>query len=96
MGTHSYVVEGLGCARALNSAPHGAGRKMSRGAARKTFTLEGLQQTMATAGVECRVRESIVDESPQAYKDVDVVIAEAAELVSVWHKLKPMLNIKGE
>jgi tRNA-splicing ligase RtcB len=96
MGTHSYVVEGLGCERALNSAPHGAGRRMSRGAARKEFTLEGLRKTMAEAGVECRVRDSIVDESPQAYKDIDVIISESRELVKVWNKLKPIMNIKGE
>ena len=94
MGTHSYVVEGLGNASAMNSAPHGAGRRMSRGAARKAFTIESLVQEMA--GIEANVRVSILDEHPFAYKSIDTVIEESSELVKPWFKLKPLLNIKGE
>jgi tRNA-splicing ligase RtcB len=94
MGTASYVVEGKGNVLALNSAPHGAGRVHSRSSARKTFTHEELQKAMV--GIEWRDSSAFLDEIPSAYKDIDVVMADAAELVEVKHTLRQLINVKGE
>jgi tRNA-splicing ligase RtcB (3'-phosphate/5'-hydroxy nucleic acid ligase) len=93
MGSASYVVEGRGNAASLNSAPHGAGRALSRSRARKTFTHAQLREAMA--GIEFRDTDAFLDEIPAAYKDIDVVIADAAELVSVRHTLRQLVNVKG-
>lgn len=93
MGTASYVVEGLGNPVALNSAPHGAGRNYSRTAARKTFTHDQLRTAMA--GIEFRDSEAFLDEIPAAYKDIDQVMADASDLVSVRHVLRQIVNVKG-
>jgi tRNA-splicing ligase RtcB len=93
MGTASYVVSGLGYPPALHSAPHGAGRAYSRSAARRTFTHEQLRAAMA--GIEFRDSEAFLDEIPQAYKDIDQVIADAAQLVEVRHTLRQLVNVKG-
>jgi tRNA-splicing ligase RtcB len=94
MGTRSYVVEGLGNAVALGSAPHGAGRRYSRSAARKRFTHEQLQAAMQ--GIEFRDTEAFLDEIPGAYKDIDQVMADAADLVTVRHTLRQVVNVKGD
>jgi tRNA-splicing ligase RtcB len=94
MGTASYVVSGKGFPPGLNSSPHGAGRAYSRSKARKTFTVEQLREAMA--GIEYRDTEAFLDEIPAAYKDVDVVMADAAELVEVRHTLRQIVNVKGE
>lgn len=94
MGTASYVVEGKGNTLALNSAPHGAGRAHSRSRARKTFTREQLRQAMV--GIEWRDSEAFLDEIPAAYKDIDVVMADAADLVTVRHTLRQIVNVKGD
>ncbi|WP_456284662.1 RtcB family protein [Microbacterium sp. JZ101] len=94
MGTASYVVEGRGNALALNSSPHGAGREYSRSAARRTFTREQLREAMA--GIEYRDTEAFIDEIPQAYKPIDRVMADAADLVSVRHTLRQLVNVKGD
>ena len=93
MGTASYVVEGRGNAVALNSAPHGAGRSYSRSAARRTFTHEQLRDAMV--GIEFRDSEAFLDEIPAAYKDIDQVMADASDLVSVRHTLRQIVNVKG-
>nr|WP_205709674.1 RtcB family protein [Kineococcus siccus] len=94
MGTASYVVEGKGNPVALNSSPHGAGRAFSRSAARKRFSLDDLRTAMA--GIEFRDSAAFVDEIPAAYKDIDQVMADAADLVSVRHELHQLVNVKGE
>jgi tRNA-splicing ligase RtcB len=94
MGTRSYVVEGKGNRLALNSSPHGAGRQFSRSAARKTFTRAQLDEAME--GIEWRHSDAFLDEIPGAYKDVDVVMADAADLVEVKHTLRQIVNVKGE
>ena len=94
MGTASYVVSGLGNPVALNSAPHGAGRAYSRSKARRTFTLDELRTAMA--GIEYRDTEAFLDEIPQAYKDIDQVMADAADLVEVRHTLHQIVNVKGD
>ena len=94
MGTRSYVVEGKGNAMSLSSAPHGAGRQFSRSAARKRFTHDELREAMK--GIEFRDTEAFRDEIPGAYKDIDQVMADAADLVSVRHTLRQVVNVKGD
>ena len=94
MGTASYVVEGLGNPMSLNSSPHGAGREYSRSAARRTFTHEQLREAMA--GIEFRDTDAFIDEIPQAYKPIDQVMADAADLVTVRHTLRQLVNVKGD
>jgi tRNA-splicing ligase RtcB len=94
MGTASYVVEGLGYAPSLNSAPHGAGREYSRSAARRTFTRDELRRAMR--GIEYRDTDAFIDEIPAAYKDIDVVMEDARDLVRVRHTLRQIVNVKGD
>lgn len=93
MGTGSYIVRGRGCEAAFNSASHGAGRRMSRGAARRTFTEADLAEQ--TRGVECRKDAAVVDEIPGAYKDLEAVMAQQTELVEVVAHLKQVVCVKG-
>jgi len=93
MGTASYVVVGRGDPVALRSAPHGAGRAHSRTQARKRFTQEQLREAMA--GIEYRDTDAFIDEIPAAYKDIDQVMADAADLVEVRHVLRQVVNVKG-
>lgn len=94
MGTASYVVAGRGNPLALRSSPHGAGRSHSRSAARQQFSHEQLR--VAMIGIEWRDSAAFVDEIPQAYKDIDQVMADAADLVEVRHTLRQLINVKGE
>lgn len=94
MGTRSYIVEGLENPKSFHSAPHGAGRKMSRGKARQTFTMEDFDKAMV--GIEHRKADVLLDEIPGAYKDIDQVIENAKELVKIEHTLKQILNVKGD
>jgi tRNA-splicing ligase RtcB len=93
MGTASYVVAGLGNPVSLNSSPHGAGRLRSRSAARREYTLEDLRAAMR--GIEYRDTDAFIDEIPAAYKDIDQVMADAADLVEVRHTLRQIVNVKG-
>jgi tRNA-splicing ligase RtcB len=93
MGARSYIVRGKGNPLAYCSCSHGAGRRHSRGAARRLFDLEAL--AAQTAGVECRKDEGVLDEIPGAYKDIDAVMAAQADLVSVEYTLKQVLCVKG-
>jgi tRNA-splicing ligase RtcB len=94
MGTASYVVAGRGNPESLESSPHGAGRVYSRTKARKTFTRAQLEESMR--GIEWRHSDAFLDEIPAAYKDVDVVMADAADLVEVRHTLRQLVNVKGD
>jgi tRNA-splicing ligase RtcB len=94
MGTRSYIVTGLGNKAGLCSAPHGAGRRFSRTEARRRFTADELAQAMQ--GIEYRHGEAWIDEIPAAYKDIDVVMEDARELVSIDFELRQILNVKGE
>ncbi len=94
MGSRSYVVTGLGNRASLCSAPHGAGRRFSRTEARRRFTADDLAQAMR--GIEYRHGEAWIDEIPSAYKDIDVVMEDARELVSIDFELRQILNVKGE
>ena len=93
MGAKSYIVRGKGNPLSYCSCSHGAGRGHSRGAAKRLFDLEAL--AAQTAGVECRKDESVLDEIPGAYKDIEAVMAAQADLVSVEHTLKQVLCVKG-
>lgn len=93
MGTPSFIVRGKGNAESFHSCSHGAGRTMSRTEARKRITLE--EHALATLGVECRQDESVLDESPSAYKDVRQVIEAERDLVEVVAEIKQILCIKG-
>ena len=93
MGTRSYIVRGKGNADSFHSCSHGAGRVMSRTAARKNITLK--QHREATAHVECRKDEAVIDESPAAYKSIDAVMAAQSDLVEVVHTLRQVVCIKG-
>ena len=94
MGTASYIVAGKGNRLALNSSPHGAGRAYGRKAAERTFTRAQLDAAME--GIEWRHTDAFLDEIPAAYKDVDVVMRDAADLVEVRHTLRQIVNVKGE
>lgn len=94
MGAASYVVTGKGNRLALNSSPHGAGRNHSRSAARKLFNRADLDARME--GIAWGESDAFLDEHPDAYKDIDVVMADAADLVSVDHTLRQIVNVKGD
>jgi tRNA-splicing ligase RtcB len=94
MGTASYVVVGKGDRLSLDSSPHGAGREFSRSAARRKFTHEELREAMR--GIEYRDTDAFLDEIPAAYKDIDRVMADAADLVEVRHTLRQVVNVKGD
>jgi tRNA-splicing ligase RtcB (3'-phosphate/5'-hydroxy nucleic acid ligase) len=93
MGAKSFIVRGKGNTDSYCSCSHGAGRRLSRGAAKRTYTLADL--AAQTAGVECRKDEGVLDEIPGAYKDIDTVMAAQAELVDIVHTLKQVMCIKG-
>jgi tRNA-splicing ligase RtcB len=93
MGAKSFIVCGKGHAESFCSCSHGAGRKMSRGQANKTFTLE--DHAKATEGVECRKDAGVIDETPGAYKSIDDVMAAQSDLVDIVHTLKQVVCVKG-
>lgn len=93
MGAKSFIVRGKGSADSYCSCSHGAGRKMSRGAAKRAFTIEDLAEQ--TKGVECRKDSGVLDEIPGAYKDIDDVMDNQSDLVEVVATLKQILCVKG-
>jgi len=93
MGARSYIVRGLGNPDSFHSCSHGAGRVMSRSKAKEHFTIE--DHIRATAGVECRKDEHVLDETPMAYKDIDAVMDAQRDLVEIVHALKQIVCVKG-
>ena len=93
MGARSYIVRGRGNPESYHSCSHGAGRRMSRGQAKRIFSVQDLHKQ--TAGVECRKDVGVLDEIPGAYKDIDQVMANQADLVEVVAELKQILCVKG-
>lgn len=93
MGAKSYIVRGRGNPESFHSCAHGAGRRMSRTAAEHQFTVADL--ATQTAGVICRKDKGVIDEIPSAYKDIDQVMANQADLVEVVHTLKQVVCVKG-
>jgi tRNA-splicing ligase RtcB len=93
MGARSYIVRGKGNPESFESCSHGAGRVMSRGEAKRRFTLA--DHRAATEGVECRKDKDVIDETPAAYKDIDAVMEAQRDLVDVVHTLKQVVCVKG-
>ncbi|HEV7871840.1 MAG TPA: RtcB family protein [Modestobacter sp.] len=94
MGTASYVVAGKGNVESLTSAPHGAGRNHSRNAARRLFSRADLDARMS--GIAWGHSDAFLDEHPDAYKPIDQIMADAADLVEVRHTLRQIVNVKGD
>ncbi|HEU0103288.1 MAG TPA: RtcB family protein [Mycobacteriales bacterium] len=95
MGTRSYIVTGLGSAASYASCAHGAGRRMSRTAARKTLTVDSLREAMAGRAWNSDQAKALLDEHPASYKDIDQVMADQTDLVTVQHTLRQVFNYKG-
>jgi tRNA-splicing ligase RtcB (3'-phosphate/5'-hydroxy nucleic acid ligase) len=95
MGTSTFIVEGLGNPLSYESCSHGAGRRLSRTAARKQLTPESLTERMGDRTWLSGRAKNLVDEHPDAYKDIDRVMADQADLVKVRHTLRQVLNYKG-
>ncbi len=93
MGARSFIVRGLGNPESFCSSAHGAGRKMSRTAAEKQFTVADM--VAQTKGVICRKDKDVIDEIPGAYKDIDQVMANQADLTEILHTLKQVVCVKG-
>lgn len=93
MGAKSFIVRGLGNAQSFDSCSHGAGRVMSRTEAKKAVTLA--EHIADTQGVSCRKDQSVIDESPRAYKPIEAVMAAQADLVEIVHTLKQVVCVKG-
>jgi tRNA-splicing ligase RtcB (3'-phosphate/5'-hydroxy nucleic acid ligase) len=93
MGAKSYIVRGRGSKESFESCSHGAGRAMSRGDAKRRFTLA--DHAAATAGVECRKDAGVIDETPAAYKSIDAVMEAQKDLVEIVHTLKQVVCVKG-
>ena len=93
MGTGSFIVEGLGNPESFHSCSHGAGRRMSRGQAKREITLE--QHAAAMKGIEARLDKDVLDESPAAYKDIGAVMDAQKDLVTIKHRLRQIVNVKG-
>ena len=93
MGAKSFIVRGLGNEQSFCSCSHGAGRVMSRTAAKKRYTLS--DHIQATSHVECRKDNEVIDETPMAYKDIDAVMAAQSSLVEIVHTLRQVVCVKG-
>ena len=93
MGAKSFIVRGKGNKESFCSCSHGAGRKMSRGKAKRHFNVDDM--VAQTEGVECRKDASVIDEIPGAYKDIDTVMANQHDLVDIEHTLKQVVCVKG-
>ena len=96
MGANSYITIGKGNPDSFMSCSHGAGRTMSRTKAKKTFTREDMTQALQDIGsYGFGATESLLDETPQAYKDIDVVMERQQDLVEITHRLRPLFTVKG-
>jgi tRNA-splicing ligase RtcB len=93
MGARSYIVRGRGNDASFHSCSHGAGRAISRNEARRRFTVA--DHVAATAGIECRKDEDVIDETPMAYKSIDQVMEAQRDLVDVVHTLRQVVCVKG-
>ncbi len=93
MGARSFIVKGKGNPNSFHSCSHGAGRVMSRTQAKRSFSVD--DHVRATAGVECRKDEGVIDETPMAYKDIDAVMRAQGDLVDIVATLKQVVCVKG-
>ncbi len=95
MGTKSYIVEGLGNPASYNSCAHGAGRRMSRKQAKRELSVESLVERMAGKAWNRDNPQALLDEHPDAYKDIDQVMEDQKDLVAISHTLHQIVNYKG-
>ena len=95
MGSGSFIVSGKGCEAALDSCAHGAGRKMSRQQAKRSVSLSGFEESMQNVWFNHQKTKQLLDEAPQAYKDLDQVMRDQRELVRPVRRLFPLINFKG-
>jgi tRNA-splicing ligase RtcB len=95
MGARSYIVAGKGNPASWMSCSHGAGRRHSRGQAKRLFTADDLAAQMVGKVWLANRADALVDEIPSAHKDIDQVMADQADLVEVLHTLHQVLNYKG-
>jgi tRNA-splicing ligase RtcB len=95
MAAPTYHVEGRGESAALASSSHGAGRRLSRGAARARVSRRDLARQLANVWVDARAAARLVDEAPAAYKDIEVVMRAQRDLVRIVRRLRPVLCYKG-
>jgi tRNA-splicing ligase RtcB len=95
MGQRSYVIRGLGNEASYESCAHGAGRRMSRRQARKQLSVENFAEVMGTGAWQHASAHALLDEHPSAYKPIDVVMRDQADLVEVEHELHGIANYKG-
>lgn len=93
MGTRSYLVRGKGNPDSFYSAPHGAGRRMSRSKAKETFTMDDFDEQMA--GISVQRNAAFIDELPGAYKNIDDVMEQAKDLVDIVHEFRQVMSVKG-
>ncbi len=93
MGARSFIVRGKGNPESFSSCSHGAGRAMSRGEAKRRFTIEDHKRM--TEGVECRKDADVIDETPAAYKSIDAVMNAQTDLVEIVHTLRQVVCVKG-
>jgi tRNA-splicing ligase RtcB len=93
MGARSFIVRGRGNPESFHSCSHGAGRAMSRGEAKRRFTLA--DHAAATAGIECRKDADVIDETPAAYKSIEAVMQAQQDLVDILHTLRQVVVVKG-
>src|SRR6185503_2565280 len=95
MGTRSYIIEGLGNQDSWNSCSHGAGRRLSRGQAKRELSVTTFREQMAGKVWQDSQAAELVDEAPSAYKDIDQVMAAQADLCRVLHTLHQIFSYKG-
>jgi RNA-splicing ligase RtcB len=95
MGQRSYVIRGLGNEASYASCAHGAGRRMSRRQARKQLTIESFTEAMRLATWQHASAKELLDEHPSAYKPIDVVMRDQADLIEIEHELHGIANYKG-
>jgi tRNA-splicing ligase RtcB (3'-phosphate/5'-hydroxy nucleic acid ligase) len=95
MGTRSYIVSGKGSPASYTSCSHGAGRRLSRGRARRELSVDSLEQLMAGKTWNADKADTLLDEHPDSYKDIDRVMADQADLVAIQHTLRQVFNYKG-
>lgn len=95
MGAATYIVRGLGNEASYHSCSHGAGRRLSRSAARRNLTVESLTDAMEGKSWNANQASALLDEHPDSYKDIDRVMADQTDLVEIEHTLTQVLNYKG-
>ena len=93
MGARSFIVRGKGNPESFQSCSHGAGRSMSRTAAKRKFTVA--DHVAATKGIECRKDADVIDETPMAYKSIQDVMDAQSDLVEIVHTLRQVVCVKG-